>query len=148
MHVADYGYGVIGCSEFDVVLDSIEAALAEAERIGITNTTAYASAKKFYDDQTGFWTKHWVQLGSFCVNMVAEAKGLLTTLNAAIALGGGTQLAVPKMEPQTMLPDLLGQAGKTISDVKWIVVAGAAVAGLYVFGPAIKAALGMRAARS
>lgn len=141
------GYGVIGCDEFDTTLDRIEVALDLARNKGATGDPRYLSAKKFYDANTGFFASGNILLGETCRNRVNEATRLLVDLNAAIKAVGGVGVSVPSPEITPGIPGL-PDPGKAVADFKWILASVAAIGALYVFGPTLKAALGLRASRS
>jgi len=81
------GLGVIGCGEWDVLIDRMDLVLEQAETLGLTNSMAYVAAKKYYDNHTG-WNKQIILTGNSCTEETREANDRLRALNAAMTSAG------------------------------------------------------------
>lgn len=125
------------CSEADRVLDALEVALAEGERVGLESTSPYRTAKNLYDRET--WSVGKVVTGgtlwgrptepllpSTCARLVDELRSALEDLNRAVVEGGGRVSAPP--------PPSDGWGW-----VKWGVVGGLGIGGLFAVGYAVRA---------
>lgn len=126
------------CSEADKVLDAIEVALAEGERVGLTSTSAFATAQRIYDRET--WSVGKVVTGgqiwdrptepmlpSACARLVGELRAALDALNAAIVSVGGNVSAPPPPEESP------------IGWIKWTLIGAAGIGALFAVGYTVRA---------
>lgn len=126
------------CREFDDAMDRLKLAYAKALEIGVAATdTRLVVAKSFMDRESGVWST-WVAWGDSCANMVKEANTRLVDVNSAI-LNQNPAAIIPGAVSGQPTPTFMASLDQTLGTVKWIVIGGAVLAGLFYLGPMIKA---------
>lgn len=88
MIVQGSSYGLIGCEEWRILKSRLELLLSQAEGKGLTSSSAYAVAKRYYDDNSGIFGSPVVLVGSACDNHVNEINSAISGLTAALASSG------------------------------------------------------------
>ena len=140
--LSGYGFGAFGitafCQEFDIALDRLKEAIAQAEKAGVTGS-ALTAAKALYKRETSFWTGNAVAIGSKCDSLVREANLAITALEKEIAARGKTfDDPSPFFNPSQPGPlDKLGSLAKT-AIIAGAVVGGALLVGSIVLGGALR----------
>lgn len=119
--IVSSGFGLIGCEEWRVASDRLDALLTQANGMpGIADNVGYVEAKSYRDSTSGFSTPVFL-FGAACTTQVDEANRIVSNLQGAISSGG--QTPVTTAGPVAQQPSPLDQI-PTI--VKW--VAGGAIA--------------------
>jgi len=92
-----YGALNIFCGDLDVVLDRLKLALAQSEQIGspVTESSAYLTARSYYDRASGFFSGAVVLIGSACADALSEATKRLVELNDVNVAYGAIPIAPP-----------------------------------------------------
>lgn len=135
------GYGLIGCGEFDALMDRLKLLLEQAETLGITDSNAYIAAKAYYDEKSSWSGGYWVLLGSHCTAQVTELNDRIKVLTAAMMSQG----VAPVVEgPAIVAPEETDYS----SLAKWIVGGAIAIAGAVVTVQLVKGVSLFKKARS
>lgn len=124
------------CKSYDSALQNLQILLAEAERIGITDTIEYQQAKALLDDETSYaqWKHATPVLGETCTRETLKAEGLYAALNSAVKAAGGSH-GIDLPNPPA---DRTGETVRTVAIVAGISVA--VLGTIYLVGPLVRAA--------
>ena len=101
------------CSELDIYVSKLEAAIGTAKRLGgyVRGWPAMLDAQEFVHQETSLLTRSVILIGGKCEAKVEEAAGLLNRLNAAISSVGGQTVAPPApsggLIPKSAIPVLV-----------------------------------------
>lgn len=128
--------GTAFCREFDDAMDRLKIAYQKALSIGVPSTdTRMVVAKSFIDRESGILST-WLAWGDSCAAMVKEANARLVDVNSALIEQSPTA-AIPGAASGQPMPSLTDSLNQTLGTVKWIVIGGAVLAGLFYLGPFI-----------
>ncbi len=100
------GFGAAFCRGVEPFLANLKALINEADRLGVGDWPAAASAKAVYEDIDGFilYTP-WGGADGDCARHTREVQAAIETISALLRATPGASLAVPRPDAETQSTD-------------------------------------------
>lgn len=124
------------CREFDDVMDRLKLAYSSAISTGVpASDIRLQTAAAFIKRESGIMST-WIAWGDACSKMVSEATRLLGEVNNVLREYRTPTIRSP--ESGVVSQSFTASITEPLTQVKWIVIGGAVLAGLFYLGPMIK----------